>query len=62
MIRHSGEPHIHKPKNYDEELLKRNFLMRIRERAINESTSNRRIFDEEIKKSVSSNLNKYNWY
>ncbi|KAL4097806.1 hypothetical protein QTP88_022520 [Uroleucon formosanum] len=49
MIRHSGEPHTHKPRNYDEELLKRNFLMKIRERAINENTPNRAIFDEEIK-------------
>jgi len=52
MIRHSGEPHTHKPRNYDEELLKRNFLMKIRERAINENTPNRVIFDEEIKKLV----------
>ncbi|KAL5239591.1 hypothetical protein ACI65C_007001 [Semiaphis heraclei] len=51
MIRHSGEPHTHKPRNYDEELLKRNFLMKIRERAINENTPNRVIFDEEIKKT-----------
>lgn len=50
MIRHSGEPHTHKPRNYDEDLLKRNFLMKIRERAINENTPNRKIFDEEIKK------------
>jgi len=52
MIRHSGESHTHKPRNYDEDLLKRNFLMKIRERAINENTSNRKIFDEEIKKLV----------
>ncbi|CAH1737385.1 unnamed protein product [Aphis gossypii] len=51
MIRHSGEPHTHKPRNYDEDLLKRNFLMKIRERAINENTPNRAIFDEEIKKT-----------
>ncbi|XP_025192512.1 uncharacterized protein LOC112592611 [Melanaphis sacchari] len=51
MIRHSGEPHTHKPRNYDEDLLKRNFLMTIRERAINENTPNRAIFDEEIKKT-----------
>uniref|UniRef100_A0A2S2PRH7 FLYWCH-type domain-containing protein n=1 Tax=Schizaphis graminum TaxID=13262 RepID=A0A2S2PRH7_SCHGA len=51
MIRHSGEPHTHKPRNYDEDLLKRNFLMKIRERAINEDTPNRAIFDEEIKKT-----------
>ncbi|XP_025411959.1 uncharacterized protein LOC112684582 isoform X4 [Sipha flava] len=51
MIRHSGEPHTHNPRNYDEDLLKRNFLMKIRERAINENTPNRRIFDEEIKKT-----------
>lgn len=52
MIRHSGEPHTHKPRNYDEDVLKRNFLMKIRERAINENTPNRKIFDEEIKKFV----------
>lgn len=62
MIRHSGEPHIHKPRNYDEDLLKRKFLMKIRERAINENISNRKIFDEEIKKLVNyiillSNIN-----
>lgn len=50
MIRHSGEPHTHKPRNYEEDLLKRKFLMIIRERAINETTSNRLIFDEEIRK------------
>jgi len=59
MIRHSGEPHTHKPRNYDEELLKRNFLMKIRERAINENTPNRVIFDEEIKKLVSFIINIY---
>lgn len=52
MIRHSGELHTHNPRNYDEDLLKRNFLMKIRERAINENTPNRKIFDEEIKKLV----------
>lgn len=60
MIRHSGEPHTHKPRNYEEDLLKRNFLTRIRERAINENISNRRIFDEEIKKLVCSVCNKFN--
>lgn len=50
MIRHSGELHTHKPRNYEEDLLKRKFLMIIRERAITETTSNRQIFDEEIKK------------
>ncbi|XP_050441870.1 uncharacterized protein LOC126846484 isoform X2 [Adelges cooleyi] len=51
MIRHSGEPHTHKPRNYEDELLKRNFLMKIRERAISEYTPNRKIFDEEMKKT-----------
>jgi len=60
MIRHSGEPHTHKPRNYDEDLLKRNFLARIRERAINENTPNRRIFDEEIKKFVYYIYNSFN--
>jgi len=60
MIRHSGEPHTHKPRNYEEDLLKRMFLTKIRERAINENTSNRRIFDEEIKKLVYSICNKCN--
>lgn len=60
MIRHSGELHTHKPRNYDEDLLKREFLMKIRERAINENTPNRKIFDEEIKKLVIYGLNKFN--
>lgn len=50
MIRHTGDLHTHKPRNYEEDLLKRKFLMIIRDRAINETTSNRKIFDEEIKK------------
>ena len=58
MNRHSGEPHTHESRNYEEDIFKR----KITGRAINyrQNTPHRKIFDDEFKKYVNSIFNKLN--
>lgn len=58
IIRSRGHNHL-PSSNYDEEKQARAFLHAIKERAQDEATSLRTIYEEEIAKQVKSNVNCY---